>query len=449
MQEGESELGGLKIPHGNTTPPTSTPGPQPVGFETLQNTQNTPPATPTISATPATQSSPQSFIPNNTTEKETSSTNLASQTPTPQSTQPVQPLQPSARSPQSTSQAPFSPQLFPTQPSQPFIAQPTPAATSDILLSSTPTKKSKKWPTITIVSILVCAIIAGVIALIVFASKSAQNASAEALFNKFVNYLATGEEVETSPETISPDLTYTIDEYLESEDQDGKKEYFKNLDNIWAAFSSVYEKDVDNNEDMNTNENEDEDIDTNEDGDGDIYINTDEDIDEDEYVDDGTDTSADESDTDESSTSIIDEIGDNLYNITTYLEKGLIPQETILSKYLENGEDSVWNYYISYYDMNDEQNEQSDTILSFFNEQSFRIENIIEFIELSLANNCIQNSTLDSGCIAANGLDQTWPYLQILDSENSIESFAEEAVFRIKELIAEMQQDMEQQYEEE
>lgn len=29
MQEGESELGGLKIPHGNTTPPSSTPGPQP------------------------------------------------------------------------------------------------------------------------------------------------------------------------------------------------------------------------------------------------------------------------------------------------------------------------------------------------------------------------------------------------------------------------------------
>jgi hypothetical protein len=271
------------------------------------------------------------------------------------------------------------------------------------------------------------------------------------LFNKFVNYLAIGEEVETSPETISPDLTYTIDEYLESEDQNGKKEYFKNLDNIWAAFSSVYEKDVDNNEDMNTNENEDEDIDINEDGDGDgdIYINTDEDIDEDEYVDDGTDTSADESNTDESSTSIVDEIGDNLHNITTYLEKGLIPQETILSKYLENGEDSVWDYYISYYNINNEQDEQSDTILSFLNEQSSRIENIIEFIELSLANNCIQGNALDAECIAANGLDQTWPYLQIVDSESSLESFAEEAVFRIKELIAEMQQDTEQQYEEE
>ena len=449
MQEGESELGGLKIPRGNTTPPTPTPGPQPVGFETLQNTQNTPPTTPTIPATLATQSSPQSFIPNNTTEKETNSTDLASQTPTPQSTQPVQPLQPSARSPQPTSRAPFSPQTSPAQTSQPFIAQPTPAATSDILLSPTPTKKSKKWPIITIVSILVCAIIAGVIALIVFASKSAQNASAEALFNKFVNYLAIGEEVETSPETISPDLTYTIDEYLESEDQNGKKEYFKNLDNIWAAFSSVYEKDVDNNEDMNTNENEDEDIDINEDEDGDIYINTDEDIDEDEYVDDGTDTSADESNTDESSTSIVDEIGDNLHNITTYLEKGLIPQETILSKYLENGEDSVWDYYISYYNINNEQDEQSDTILSFLNEQSSRIENIIEFIELSLANNCIQGNALDAECIAANGLDQTWPYLQIVDSESSLESFAEEAVFRIKELIAEMQQDTEQQYEEE
>ena len=223
MQEGESELGGLKIPHGNTTPPTPTPGPQPVGFETLQNTQNTPSTAPTISATPVTQSSPQSFIPNNTTEKETNSTDLASQTPTPQSTQPVQPLQPSARSPQPTSQAPFSPQPFPTQPSQPFIDQPTPAAASDILLSPTPTKKFKKWPTIAAVSTVTFLIIGLGVWLFINFSSNSQNTQARYIYNQYANYVINGTESSDIIDINSyPDLynyaLYDIADPVEVED---------------------------------------------------------------------------------------------------------------------------------------------------------------------------------------------------------------------------------------
>ena len=418
MKEGEAELGGLQVPHRDVDTSIPTPGPQPDPFATLNPRPLQSQPSPQISVSPA----PQPPI---------------SQTPA----QPIAQPTPPASAPVITT---GSPVISPTPTPRQFPTQSISSGTGDILLSPAPAKKSKKWPTVAAIT-LASIVIASVVALLIINIKSAQNASAEASFSKFINYLTTGDDTEiSSPEIIDPESNYAIDEYFNSDDEEGRKKYFENLNNIWIAFSSAYDKE----ESANVDEDEDEaavEVES-EDDIVDESIEEDEEIIETEDKDEDEDENTDEINTSNTKTSIVDEISDNLQNIITYLGKGSISQETILSKYLENGEDSVWDYYLSYYDVKDD---QSKTIESFLNEQSFRIENIIEFIELSSENSCIQNNAFNNECIVINNLDQSWPYLQILDSESSIEAFSEETIFNIKELTAQLQQDMEQQYEEE
>lgn len=96
MQEGESELGGLKIPHGNTNPTTPTPGPQPDSS-----------AAPVSEPAPSTISDPEPHSP------------LGSQpnsTVSPANPAPPQPSQPLAPSPAQVSPQPF--QQFQSQQAQ-------------------------------------------------------------------------------------------------------------------------------------------------------------------------------------------------------------------------------------------------------------------------------------------------------------------------------------------
>ena len=381
MQEGESELGGLKIPHGNTTPPTPTPGPQPVGFETLQNTQNTPPATPTISATPATQSSPQSFIPNNTTEKETSSTDLASQTPTPQSTQPVQPLQPSARSPQSTSQAPFSPQPFPTQPSQPFIAQPTPAAASDILLSPTPTKKSKKWPVITIIVIIIVSIIGLIIWLFTNPNSSfqlgAQDAQVKELYNQYTNYILFGEDTANDVEEFDPTDTFFIDENYENE------EFLINAQDLFQEF---YEKFIDSNL---------------------------------------------------TETTVVPVQSTKEHFEFLVQRLNVVPiDEELFQVYIESGKEAAIEYINNFYDLSDDENYLTELLKNLNKEYT-----LAELSEWEIYDNagCRVDAQYDPACIAEIPYDAlTGPATQLGDLESSIDNLTTSSINWIKDQCLEI-----------
>lgn len=177
MKEGEPELGGLQVPHGDVNSSTSVSGTQPAISESSQISQPTPIATPMPSTPPSSVSQttpiPQ---PQPTTQSSQPADQLISQTFTTFSTQ----NKPSTQPPMSNFDTPHAasnfteiansrvssslPQSMQSQPQpQPrpqFPTQPSPITSDsrDVMLSSTAPKKSKKGLiiTVSILLIMVC-----------------------------------------------------------------------------------------------------------------------------------------------------------------------------------------------------------------------------------------------------------------------------------------------------
>ena len=172
MKEGEPVLGGPQVSPGNVQP--TNPGVQPVGFETLQNTQ-------TAQATPLVSTPSPTFAPS-TPPVGTQLNNPA-------------PLQP----------APTSPQI-PPQPLRQFSPQSTtsPAAPNmgDIILSDTPPQKSKKGLVIALVLFVI--ILASGLGVYFFISQNAKNtantttqtlaSNYREAFNEYANYILYGKD---------------------------------------------------------------------------------------------------------------------------------------------------------------------------------------------------------------------------------------------------------------
>ena len=184
MQEGEPELGGLKIPHGNTTPPSSTPGSQPDSSATpisepassavLDSEPHSPLDSQPISTVPHVN-----LVPSQPSQPLTPTSAQASPHPfqqfQSQQFQSPQPLQPSPQ-PLSPSSFPPQPNLTPTSPlanaTSPSSFPNTPTTVfpnaGDLVLSEPKPKKSnlKKW-LIVIISVLASGVaIFGIITLI-------------------------------------------------------------------------------------------------------------------------------------------------------------------------------------------------------------------------------------------------------------------------------------------
>lgn len=180
MQEGESELGGLKIPHGNTTPPSSTPGSQPAASATEKSgadpsvASNYQPITPipsvsatttasTVSTASANQSAPTSPTPvvQPTTQSTSQSTQVNQTVQRPQFTTPVSSRPLSTEVSQQASKVQSGgierniqgfASLRPTSETPPadsfaqqFISSATDSAVNDVILTTTKSKRWKKW----------------------------------------------------------------------------------------------------------------------------------------------------------------------------------------------------------------------------------------------------------------------------------------------------------------
>ena len=181
MQEGDTELGGLQIPHGNNVnPPTPTPGPQPVTSATPQN-------------------------------------------------------------PQPTSQPPQF--RFQARPQFPAQAAPITSGASDIILGSTPPKKSKKPLIVTIIIILIT-IVAGVLAYFIFQQNNNNSVEPIATsatnyreaFNEYANYILYGEDsLKNIANTYESDTSYAIWQAA-----DEKNETFFNK--AKALFNNIVEQ---------------------------------------------------------------------------------------------------------------------------------------------------------------------------------------------------------------
>lgn len=190
MQEGDTELGGLQIPHGNNVnPPTPTPGPQPVVPAAPQNPQ------PIQSPQPVTQLTPQTFTPNDTTDG-----GAQPDSPTPQP-------------------APIPRQVSPPQSFQQFSTQLSPSILDDggITTSGVP-QKSKKLLVVAAAIVLII-IMAGALIGLVFQQKN--NSSTEPIatlatnyreaFNEYVNYIFYGEDsINNITESIDSTTYYAI-----------------------------------------------------------------------------------------------------------------------------------------------------------------------------------------------------------------------------------------------
>lgn len=206
MKEGEPVLGGPQVSPGNTQP--TNPGVQPVGFETLQNTQ-------TAQATPLVSTPSPTFAPS-TPPVGTQLNNPA-------------PLQP----------APTSPQI-PPQPLRQFSPQSTtsPAAPNmgDIILSDTPPQKSKKGLIIGLIVFVIILITVGTIFVVSYIqSQSGANIHKDSVaiqnkFNKYANYVLYGEDSVEQIQDFKAENVYAIDENINN------NSFLKNADNLYSAF---------------------------------------------------------------------------------------------------------------------------------------------------------------------------------------------------------------------
>ena len=206
MKEGEPVLGGPQVSPGNVQP--TNPGVQPVGFETLQNTQ-------TAQATPLVSTPSPTFAPS-TPPVGTQLNNPA-------------PLQP----------APTSPQI-PPQPLRQFSPQSTtsPAAPNmgDIILSDTPPQKSKKGLIIWLIVLAITLITIGVIFVIFYIQPQSDTnihkdpATIQNKFNKYANYVLYGEDSAEQIQDFKTENVYAIDENTDN------NTFLKNADNLYSAF---------------------------------------------------------------------------------------------------------------------------------------------------------------------------------------------------------------------
>ena len=215
MKEGEPVLGGPQVTPGNIQP--ANPGVQPMGFETLQNTQ----------ATQSAQAPSQTFAPNNTAGGGVQLNNLA---PQPQPISQLHQFQPQTQS------------QFPAQ-STSIIS-----GTGDITLNNTPPKKSKKG---LIIAIIVAMIIIGVSALFLVIG-TINKGTQEDLFGNFISYLENGNNSNVDMADFNADDIYAIDTYYYSDNKEERRLYFEQLDQLWTKFTESYKsedslvKEIDN-----------------------------------------------------------------------------------------------------------------------------------------------------------------------------------------------------------
>lgn len=216
MQEGDTELGGLQIPHGNNVnPPTPTPGPQPDSSAAPQNPQSI------QSDQSVSHLTSQTFILNNTTNEETQLNSIASQPASP---------------PQQTP----PPQFF-----QQFSTQPTPSNTGDVIFGDTLPRQPRKGLIVTIITCLILFITAGIsVYLIVRNNNNAStdsNADTKTLLNRYSNYLLYQTDSDAS---INNDIMWSNDKILENLNIDGdvKAAYFTNLVHLFDELSGEIKK---------------------------------------------------------------------------------------------------------------------------------------------------------------------------------------------------------------
>lgn len=201
MQEGEPELGGLQVPHEDTSS-ISTPNPQSDSFSSFD-------AQPSRSQTP----------------------------PAPTTTPPVLSTRPPIQHQTSapiTSRSPRS-QLAPQTPP---VSQPSSFGAGDILLPSSQPQKTKKWPIIIIIVVLLLAAV-GIGAWMLIrpnnngSQPSPQDSRVDELYNKYANYILFDDANINSIEEFNPTDTFSIDENYEDE------EFLVNAQNL---FNEFYEK---------------------------------------------------------------------------------------------------------------------------------------------------------------------------------------------------------------
>ena len=220
MQEGDTELGGLQIPHGNNiNPPTPTPGPQPVAsaapqnpqpvatavqpanFESLQNTQNI-------------QSAPSAPIRNNDLGIGRSLTSQPQFTP---------------RQPQTQ----FSNQLD-------FVS----SGTGDIALDGNSPKKNKKGAILIV--ILVIVILFGILIMFIVGNTTGVNEkNGERNFNIFANYILYGRTDDSQNLETESANPYAL-KGLAFYENDKAKEFYPLAMDYWNAFNNTYPKQDEN-----------------------------------------------------------------------------------------------------------------------------------------------------------------------------------------------------------
>lgn len=221
MKEGEPELGGLQVPHRDADASTSTPGPQPDPFATLNPRSLQSQSSPQIPVSPA----PQPPIP---------------QTPAPQA--PSQSLARPIAQPTSSASAPVistsSPVVAPTPTPRQFPTQSISSGTGDILLSPAPAKKSKKWPIVVAVFTVLVLFISLSIWIFTGANIVGNDTKVKELYNQYANYILFGETSTNGIGDFDPNDTFFIDENYENE------EFLTNAQNL---FNEFYEKFADSN----------------------------------------------------------------------------------------------------------------------------------------------------------------------------------------------------------
>lgn len=400
MKEGEPELGGLQVPHGDVNSSTSVSGTQPAISESSQISQPTPIATPMPSTPPSSVSQttpiPQ---PQPTTQSFQPADQLISQTFTTFSTQ----NKPSTQPPMSNFDTPHAasnfteiansrvssslPQSMQSQPQpQPrsqFPIQPSPITSDsrDVMLSSTAPKKSKKG--LIIGSILITVFLIGIGAIILFGNVITNN-SIKNSFENFVSYLMSDRD-DSSVWNFNPDDVYAMDIFFQDIGSREASKYFKELNNRWQTFSR-------NNID-NLNQQ---------------YLTT---------------------------------ISGDLDILESYAAESIITKDEMLGQYLVEGQDILLAYTPNYYIENSY--EPSMLASQYMAAWDDYLNGTINLFKSYTENDCIEQGKINNICVEDKNIHAQNAYGQLMSSEENLKYYAEnikdEVKMQTEKLIIDME----------
>ncbi|MBQ2643354.1 hypothetical protein IJG11_00340 [Candidatus Saccharibacteria bacterium] len=261
-----------------------------------------------------------------------------------------------------------------------FQPQVVSSSTEDVVLGGAGPKKSRRGVVVGVVIAGLVLIGLGVGAILSFNGDIMMSGLATNSFEDFVGYMMSGGNANSDVADFDAESAYAVDNFYYRSGTEEGKEYFRQLNQRWENFVK------------NSKENENEE-------------------------------------------DLIAKIGDGVKVMDIYAEKGIIPGEEVLRRYISGGEDGARTYFLEYFASDDA---VSDMEMQYLVYQDDYLDDVLDMIRIYGENGCIIDDGVNEACIEEKGLYNSGEYQQMMRAAQVLRDYVMEIKNQTKVVCGEL-----------